>query len=304
MNELLTHYLPVLLITVLIMWYLLSGRRRYRARTAICDDERELAVISAVKALARQHQLIAHVHVPLTALADTKLTPRLLRRFYADMAPQEVQFAFTDHQGQLICACDLSGDYRPQPPNALKEEILSRCGLPYVHALCSSDNGYSLSELQQLLAHPQAAPPSPWQTPDDLASACTRRQYLLNVSENRLLRRHLQPLAERHGLQVCCQTRLASLLEARGSRALQAIDKKSVDFVITDDQLHPLVLIELDGPHHRLLHRRRADRVKNRAVRQARLPLIRFKNYGRCQEHSFRRAFRRLDRALAAAGCA
>ena len=105
----------------------------------------------------------------------------------------------------------------------------------------------------------------------------SRRKYLLTPPEKRfynVLRRVVAPHS------VLAKVRLADVVHAEERHRLwqtnfNKICSKHIDFLICDAALSPIIAIELDDSSHQLPDRAARDRVVNRILKIASLPILR-----------------------------
>lgn len=113
----------------------------------------------------------------------------------------------------------------------------------------------------------------------------TKREYKFYL----LLRRE----ASRRKMIVCPKVGLKDLLEVDSRKQymkyFRQIAQKHVDFVLCDEDLHVLFVLELDDSSHDTKTAKKRDTFKNRAFRAAGIPLKRIRNF---DEESVRRLFR------------
>ena len=119
-------------------------------------------------------------------------------------------------------------------------------------------------------------------TPPRSAGASYRRKAVLSPWERKALGALSAQL--RPGMHLCPQVRLADMLSIEASdrsrhfRALNRVACKSVDFVVADVATgNPLLVIELDDKSHRRMDRQARDAFVNEVLREAGIPVIRFK---------------------------
>ena len=108
-----------------------------------------------------------------------------------------------------------------------------------------------------------------------------RKEYLLTKGERAFLAVLERALPRGgDGVRVMCQIRLADLLYvAKGTEQSQShrnrIDRKTVDFVICDEQaLRPMLVIELDDATHERADRVGRDEFVDRALAAAGLAIL------------------------------
>jgi Asp-tRNA(Asn)/Glu-tRNA(Gln) amidotransferase A subunit family amidase len=104
-----------------------------------------------------------------------------------------------------------------------------------------------------------------------------RRKYLLTPSEKRfynVLRKVVAPHS------VLAKVRLADVVHAEERHRFwqtnfNRICSKHIDFVICEAALSPIIAIELDDSSHQLSDRAARDRIVNRILEIASLPILR-----------------------------
>lgn len=80
--------------------------------------------------------------------------------------------------------------------------------------------------------------------------------------------------------RVFAQVRIADVISVSGNdiSAFNRISSKHVDFVIVDESFAVVCCIELDDKSHDSKKRRERDKFVDSAFRQAKVPLVRFRN--------------------------
>jgi hypothetical protein len=102
---------------------------------------------------------------------------------------------------------------------------------------------------------------------------------LLNRSEEAVLR-ELQNIASDSGMRVFVKPRLSDVIEKGNTRlADREFDfytRSHCDFVLTDAQARPLMIVEYDGPlHQSSVKQQERDGIKNELCRKAEIGLLR-----------------------------
>jgi hypothetical protein len=102
---------------------------------------------------------------------------------------------------------------------------------------------------------------------------------LLNRSEEAVLR-ELQNIVSDNGLRVFAKTRLSDVIQKENTlltkREFEFYTRSHCDFVLTDAQARPLMIVEYDGPLHQSSERQQErDEIKNELCRRAELGLLR-----------------------------
>jgi len=125
----------------------------------------------------------------------------------------------------------------------------------------------------RILFGPEGAKRSPGAPPYHL------RPHLLTEPERRFARLLEQVAAHRHK-HLCVQVPLAALLQIpSGTPNHQTwrnkIDRKTIDFVLTDADYRPVIAIEYDDSSHSRNSRRERDAFVGQALESAGLPLVR-----------------------------
>lgn len=96
-------------------------------------------------------------------------------------------------------------------------------------------------------------------------------------SEEALYRRLKDVLPEYH---IFAQVQLSRLIDVKKghdfNKWFNRINRMSVDFVVCDENLKVLTVIELDDSSHRDPHRQEQDDKKNKALRSADIKIIRW----------------------------
>lgn len=113
-----------------------------------------------------------------------------------------------------------------------------------------------------------------------------RGKAVLSAWEQRAIKTLMDQLSP--GLHLCPQVRLADIVNVQsGDRAawrsaFNRIACKSVDFVVMHLETGtPIMVIELDDRSHSRSDRQERDALVNEVLRQASIPLVRFKPSGR-----------------------
>jgi very-short-patch-repair endonuclease len=101
---------------------------------------------------------------------------------------------------------------------------------------------------------------------------------LLNRSEE-VVFRELQGIASDNNLKVFAKPRLSDVL-VKGStfitqREFDFYTRSHCDFVVTDTNFRPLMIIEYDGPLHADAKQQERDQIKNNLCKQAQLGMLR-----------------------------
>lgn len=104
-------------------------------------------------------------------------------------------------------------------------------------------------------------------------------ESLLNRSEETVLR-ELQKITSDNGMRVFVKPRLSDVIQkgrARlTNREFEFYTRSHCDFVLTDAQTQPLMIVEYDGPlHESNATRQERDKIKNELCRQAKIGLLR-----------------------------
>lgn len=102
---------------------------------------------------------------------------------------------------------------------------------------------------------------------------------LLNRSEEVVLR-ELQQIASDNALRVFVKPRLSDVIQKGGThltnREFEFYTRSHCDFVVTNPDARPLVVVEYDGPLHRSsAEQQERDEIKNELCRRAELGLLR-----------------------------
>jgi very-short-patch-repair endonuclease len=101
---------------------------------------------------------------------------------------------------------------------------------------------------------------------------------LLNKSEG-VVFRELQTIADDNALRVFAKTRLSDVIEKGTSRLTQRefdyYTRAHCDFVVVDAALHPVMVVEYDGPTHSDEVQVERDKIKDSLCRSADLGLLR-----------------------------
>lgn len=102
---------------------------------------------------------------------------------------------------------------------------------------------------------------------------------LFNRSEDQVLR-ELQSIAADNGMKVFAKTRLSDVLEKGRTfltqREFDFYTRSHFDFVVTDANARPLMVVEYDGPLHRTSDKQQErDEIKNELCRRAELGMLR-----------------------------
>lgn len=101
---------------------------------------------------------------------------------------------------------------------------------------------------------------------------------LLNAKEQ-IVFHELQRITKDNGLQVYPTHRLADVIKLGNTRVsdrvFQYYTKSHFDFVVTDHEMKPLMVVEYDGPHHSSPQQQERDSIKNDLCAQANLGILR-----------------------------
>jgi len=101
---------------------------------------------------------------------------------------------------------------------------------------------------------------------------------LLNRSEEFAFR-ELQSITSDNNLKVFPKPRLSDVLQKDGTfltqREFDFYTRSHCDFVITDNQFRPVMVIEYDGPLHADAKQQERDEIKNELCRRAGLGMLR-----------------------------
>lgn len=101
---------------------------------------------------------------------------------------------------------------------------------------------------------------------------------LLNTKEQMVLQ-ELQSITEDSGLKVFPTQRMAEVLKVEkprlSDRVFDFYTRSHFDFVITDHELHPIMVVEYDGPFHANPIQQERDAIKNDLCKQAGLGMLR-----------------------------
>jgi very-short-patch-repair endonuclease len=102
---------------------------------------------------------------------------------------------------------------------------------------------------------------------------------LVNRSEEVVLR-ELQQIASDNAVRVFVKQRLSDVIQKGGThltnREFDFYTRSHCDFVVTDADARPLVVVEYDGPLHQLsAEQQERDEIKNELCRRAELGLLR-----------------------------
>lgn len=107
-----------------------------------------------------------------------------------------------------------------------------------------------------------------------------KSSYLLTKCEFNFYRA-LKPVCDQYGLIICPKVGLRDFITVTCKRDylkyFRRISQKHVDFLICDDNLRPLIAIELDDSSHELEKARKNDEFKNELYKHINLPLVRVK---------------------------
>ena len=103
-------------------------------------------------------------------------------------------------------------------------------------------------------------------------------ESLLNRSEE-VAFRELQSIASDNNLKVFPKPRLSDVIRKGNSfltqREFDFYTRSHCDFVVTDNQFHPLMVVEYDGPLHADAKQQERDEIKNELCRRAELGMLR-----------------------------
>lgn len=121
----------------------------------------------------------------------------------------------------------------------------------------------------------------------DLGGAVTYHgKKVLSIWEQRAIKTLMDQLSPE--LHLCPQVRLADIVDVESAdrsawrSAFNRIACKSVDFVVMDLLTGtPIMVIELDDRSHSRSDRRERDALVDRVLREASIPLVRFKPFGK-----------------------
>lgn len=102
---------------------------------------------------------------------------------------------------------------------------------------------------------------------------------LLNRSEEAVLR-ELQNIASDNGMRAFVKPRLSDVIQKGNTRLtdreFEFYTRSHCDFVLTDAQARPLMIVEYDGPlHQSSAKQQERDEIKNELCRQAEIGLLR-----------------------------
>jgi hypothetical protein len=107
-----------------------------------------------------------------------------------------------------------------------------------------------------------------------------QKKYLLTKNEYSFFQK-LKPLAKKNNLTILCKIRLADLIEPIASydkkdwyAAFNKIKSKHIDFALVDENMHVVMLIELEDQSHLKSDRMERDEFVNAALTQAGYPLL------------------------------
>jgi len=104
--------------------------------------------------------------------------------------------------------------------------------------------------------------------------------YLLTKSEFNFYKA-LKPVCDKYGFIICPKVGLKDFIAVTSKKDyfkyFRKISQKHVDFLICDENLRPLIAIELDDSSHELKKARKNDEFKNELYRHMNFPLVRVK---------------------------
>lgn len=116
--------------------------------------------------------------------------------------------------------------------------------------------------------------PKPQITPQPLNKEYKRKSCLTPTEQ--FFYRHLRKLVKEE-YKIDPQVVIASIIETNGCSNWNKINKKTVDFVIRDENLNAILAIELDDKSHNRYDRIQRDNFVNQVFRDAGIPLIHIK---------------------------
>jgi very-short-patch-repair endonuclease len=92
--------------------------------------------------------------------------------------------------------------------------------------------------------------------------------------------RELESIAEDNGMRILAKTRLSDVIQKDGTylsaREFDFYTRSHFDFVIADNDWHPLMVVEYDGPVHEEDEKQQErDRIKNEFCRRAKMGILR-----------------------------
>jgi len=104
--------------------------------------------------------------------------------------------------------------------------------------------------------------------------------YLLSKSE-KVFYDALKPVCDKYGYVICPKVGLKDFIVVTRKKDylkwFRKISQKHVDFLICDQNLRPIMAIELDDRSHELEKARKNDEFKNELYKRLNFPLIRVK---------------------------
>lgn len=105
--------------------------------------------------------------------------------------------------------------------------------------------------------------------------------YLLTKNES-VFYNTLKPVCDKYGYVICPKVGLKDFITVTGKKDylkwFRKISQKHVDFLICDENLKPLMAIELDDSSHELKKARKNDEFKNKLYKHLNFPLVRIKS--------------------------
>jgi hypothetical protein len=123
-----------------------------------------------------------------------------------------------------------------------------------------------------------SAPPLIWQWQPGVLLAMKIVEALLNRSEVRAFR-ELESIADDNGMRVFSKTRLSDVIQKGGTylsqREFDYFTRCHCDYVLTDENYQPVMVVEYDGPMHTDSRQQERDRIKNALCKSAGLGILR-----------------------------